>query len=323
MCSAIVQKVTGQKVLDYLRPRLFKPLGIEGPRWSESPQGITLGGFGLSIRTEDIGRFGQLYLQKGSWQGEELIPESWVAAATARQVSNGSNPDSDWEQGYGYQFWRCRHGFYRGDGAFGQFCIVMPEYDAVLAITSGVGDMQAVMSLAWDQLVPAMQSEPLQANEAAQAALVEKLARLELKQPQGSAASPLAKELSGKIYRLSNDPKHINWVKFEFDDTASTVVIGMANGEHRVVCGHGNWEKGRADWIMGPDARSALPADKPVAASGGWTNDDTYVARICMYETPFYLDVKFRYAGDTVTIDSEYNVAFKERKQPQLIGKLE
>src|SRR5206468_573237 len=105
MLSAIVQKATGQTVLGYLTPRLFEPLGIEHPTWETSPQGISTGGYGLSVRTEDIARFGQLYLQRGRWQGKQLVPEAWVAAATRLQTSNGSNPKSDWEQGYGYQFW--------------------------------------------------------------------------------------------------------------------------------------------------------------------------------------------------------------------------
>src|SRR5205823_3437029 len=100
MLSAAVQKATGQTVLDYLKPRLFEPLGIEHPTWEASPQGISAGGFGLSVRTEDIAKFGQLYLQKGKWHGKPLVPESWVDAATARQTANGSNPKSDWDQGY-------------------------------------------------------------------------------------------------------------------------------------------------------------------------------------------------------------------------------
>jgi CubicO group peptidase (beta-lactamase class C family) len=120
LLSAIVQKVTGTTVLDYLKPRLFAPLGIERPTWESSPQGVSAGGYGLSIRTEDIAKFGQLYLQQGKWQGQQFVPAAWVEAATARQTSNGSNPNSDWDQGYGYQFWRCRNGAYRGDGAFGQ-----------------------------------------------------------------------------------------------------------------------------------------------------------------------------------------------------------
>jgi CubicO group peptidase (beta-lactamase class C family) len=155
MLSAIVQKATGMTVLDYLRPRLFTPLGIENPTWGQSPQGITLGGYGLSLKTEEIARFGQLYLQKGEWHAQRVVPAECVAAATARQTSNGSNPKSDWEQGYGYQFWRCRHGLYRGDGAHGQYCIVMPEQDVVVAINSGVKDMGSVMNLVWEHILPA------------------------------------------------------------------------------------------------------------------------------------------------------------------------
>ncbi len=168
MLSAMAQKATGLTVLDYLTPRLFEPLGIEHPTWEKSPQGVCLGGYGLSLRTEDIARFGELYLHHGNWQGKQLVPADWVAKATARQTSNGSNPNSDWEQGYGYQFWRCRHGCFRGDGAFGQFCIVMPEQDAVVAITSGTKDLAAVLNLVWDKLLPAMQPEPLPANPAAE-----------------------------------------------------------------------------------------------------------------------------------------------------------
>src|SRR6185312_2801990 len=76
MLSAIVQKVTGMTVLDYLKPRLFEPLGINNPRWVASPQGITAGAYGLSLRTEEIARFGQLYLQKGKWRGKQLVPSA-------------------------------------------------------------------------------------------------------------------------------------------------------------------------------------------------------------------------------------------------------
>src|SRR5437660_3191760 len=185
MQSAIVQKVTGQTVLDYLRPRLFEPLGIADPTWGTSPQGITLGGYGLSIRTEDIAKFGQLYLQHGKWNDRQLIPAAWVEAATSRQTSNGSNPNSDWDQGYGYQFWRARHGAYRGDGAFGQFCIVMPEQDAVVAITSGVRDMQAVLNLVWEQLLPALKPSTLDTDDDSHKKLVRTLKGLALRPQAG------------------------------------------------------------------------------------------------------------------------------------------
>ena len=139
MLSAIIQKITGMKLIDYLTPRLFEPLGIEGAWWEELPKGINTGGFGLNVKTEDIACFGQTYLQKGKWNGKQILSEAWVELASSKHISNGSDPERDWEQGYGFQFWRCRHNAYRGDGAFGQYCIVMPDQDAVLAITSGVG----------------------------------------------------------------------------------------------------------------------------------------------------------------------------------------
>jgi CubicO group peptidase (beta-lactamase class C family) len=178
LCAAIVQKVTGQTVLEYLKPRLFDPLGIDNPEWGVSPQGVTVGGWGLHIRTEDIAKFGQLYLQKGKWNGKQLIPESWIEQATARQTSTGSDPSRDWDQGYGFQFWRCRHGAYRGDGAFGQFCIVLPEQDAVIAITADTRDMQAVLNVVWDKLLPAFHPTTLRLKPEEERQLKEKLGHL-------------------------------------------------------------------------------------------------------------------------------------------------
>jgi CubicO group peptidase (beta-lactamase class C family) len=192
MCSAIVQKVTGKTVLEYLKPRLFDPLGIEKPAWGASPQGITYGGFGLHVRTEDVARFGQLYLQKGRWRGKQLIPASWVGLATGRQTSNGSNPKSDWEQGYGFQFWRCRHGAYRGDGANGQFCIVLPEQDAVVAITADTNDMPGQLNLVWDKLLPGLRDRALPEDKAGQEKLKQALAGLKAR-PRARKKSPDAR----------------------------------------------------------------------------------------------------------------------------------
>src|SRR5262249_44440355 len=108
MQAAIVQKLTGMKLIDYLKPRLLEPLGIEDTWWEESPQGINMGGFGYNIRTEDIACFGQMYLQEGIWNGKRILSESWVDQASTSHISNGTDPNSDWAQGYGFQFWRCK-----------------------------------------------------------------------------------------------------------------------------------------------------------------------------------------------------------------------
>ncbi len=181
MLSAIVQKTTGQTVVEYLKPRLFDPLGIENPQWDANPEGISLGGYGLHVRTEDIAKFGQLYLQKGQWNGQQLLSPEWIALATSKQVSNGSDPVKDWDQGYGFQFWRCRHNGFRGDGKDGQFCIVLPEQDAVIAITAHTGDMQSELNVVWDFLLPAFTDKALPENSDEQAKLKEALGKLEVK----------------------------------------------------------------------------------------------------------------------------------------------
>ncbi|MEM7475927.1 MAG: serine hydrolase [Planctomycetota bacterium] len=164
MLAAIVEKVTGQGLVEYLQPRIFDRLGIEKPRWDQSPQGIALGGYGLFLKTEDIARFGQFYLQKGKWQGEQLLDAEWIEMATSKQVSNGSNPESDWNQGYGFQFWRCRNNSFRGDGKDGQFCIVIPESDVVIAITSNSNNMAKELNLVWEHLLPAFHPKSLPEN---------------------------------------------------------------------------------------------------------------------------------------------------------------
>lgn len=180
--SAIVTKVTGQTELEYLEPRLFTPLGITNPRWDASAEGNSLGGYGLWLRTEDIAKFGQLYLQKGKWQGRQLIPAAWVEQATSKQVPNDQESHSqmglDWRQGYGFQFWRCQHHAYRGDGAGGQFCVIMPDQDVVVALTADHADMQAELNAIWDHLLPAFQADALPADAAAQEKLQHAVALL-------------------------------------------------------------------------------------------------------------------------------------------------
>jgi len=321
MLSAIVQKVTGETVFDYLRPRLFDPLGIKNPTWDASPQGITFGGVGLNIRTEDIARFGLLYLQKGEWNGKQLLPAAWVETATARQTSNGSDPTSDWDQGYGYQFWRCRHGVYRGDGAFGQYCIVMPEQDAVIAITSGTRDMQAVMNLVWDNLLPAMQPTALPANPEADQELQRTLTGLTLHQPPGAVTTTIAAHVSGKTYLFPTNAQNIDAVTFDFKGPDTTFIVRSPGQEYRIACGSGAWKKGRTAFVAGAEAWVAALVEQPVAASGAWTADDTYTVKLAYYETPLAITLTCRFAGDRVLLlNVEYSVELIPTNPSLLIG---
>ncbi len=330
MLSAVLRKVTGKSLLEYLTPRLFNPLGIEGADWETDPDGIATGGFGLRIRTEDIARFGQLYLQKGVWNGKQLLPAGWVAEATAAQVSNvpatGRNPDSDWQQGYGYQFWRCRHNAYRGDGAMGQYCIVMPERDAVVAITAETHDMQAVMNRVWDLLLPHMQPAPLAPDPKANQALRQKLATLTALPARAAAASPWAAAVSGKAFAIGENDLGIRSVSFAFAQNTCTFTLRDDAGAHTLVCGLDGWAKGE----------TIMPGDPPklvqlkngadgrktkVAGFATWTDPDTLLMTWDFYETPHSDAVTCHFTADTVRLEFKNSIEEKlqHRKEARLV----
>lgn len=310
--SAIVQKVTGQTVLDYLGPRLFQPLGIEHPAWETSREGVDMGGFGLSLRTEDIARFGQLYLQKGMWHGRQLVPADWVAAATARQVSNGSSPSSDWEQGYGYQFWRARHGFYRGDGAYGQFCLILPQYDTVVAITSGTRDMASVMNLIWDRLVPALDAAPLPPNPSADAALKRKLTTLTLPPQTETAVSAVASDVAGRRYAFNSNPQTIEWASITPSSGGTAVTLHMDGIDQTLALSPGVWRNATLRFNG---------VDDVVASSGGWTANDTYTLKVVRYRTPFVTTYRMQFAGDDLRLTVDQNVGPPDTLTRELLGR--
>ncbi len=146
--AAIVRRASGESLVDYLRPRLLDPLGIDDLAWKRDDTGAELGFSGAYAPTAAVAAPRQLYLQRGVWEGRRILDEDWVDAATSTQVANPDEENADWRQGYGFQFWMARHGF-RGDGAYGQFCVVLPEQDVVLALTGQSLDMQAVLDAAW------------------------------------------------------------------------------------------------------------------------------------------------------------------------------
>jgi CubicO group peptidase (beta-lactamase class C family) len=322
MLSAIVQKVSGQSVLEYLRPRLFDPLGIESPTWEANKQGVSMGGFGLNIRTEDIARFGQLYLQRGKWQGKQLVPDTWVDSATSRWMSNGSSPTSDWEQGYGFQFWRCRHGFYRGDGAHGQFCIVMPQYDAVIAITSGTRDMASVMNLVWEKIVPALQPAALAEDAAAQRTLSDKMRRLALPQPtpvSHAKAIELTKKVAGKRFVFPQNPLAIETMRFEPgrpDEGPGGVaqIVCIGGVEQRITAVPGAWRN---------TVLKLKPVDQPVAIRGAWTADDTYTLEVVESGTPFRTSYRMKFSAAEIILEAAPHLGPASAKPSTIIGKAE
>ena len=278
MLSAIVKAKTGEDMMTFLEKRLFTPMEF-GPHWSgTAPDGTVCGGWGMNMTTRDLAKFGQLYLDKGIWQGRRLLSEAWIALATARQTWSGAiavagEDGGDWHQGYGFQFWRCRHGAYRADGASGQLTVVLPKQDAVVSIHAGLKDMQKELDVLWDYLLPAFADEPLKEDAAAVVKLRVRCKSLKL--------SPVV-DSSIKLDELPFDC----WVgvnPFGFNHPSvepSKCGWQIAEKGQRFFVGSGEWAIN--EWRFTKDRVEplfTLTSDRKVAASGVMMTNDLFKVR--------------------------------------------
>jgi len=311
MLSAIVQKVTGEKIADYLQPRLFDPLGIVGYDWEESPEGINSGGWGLRLKTEDMAKFGLLFLQKGMWNGQQIIPAEWVEEATSFKIDQAPGAPlevkekSDWMQGYCYQFWRSRNNAFRADGAFGQYIIVMPEKDAVVAITCESPDMQDEVNLVWDYLLPAMHDGPLPEDSETLAMLEKRLSTLALPVPADRPDSPMTQQISGKRFLPLNDQESKGFLSAVFSGDTCLMALKITGEEHLIPFGRGKWLISETD-MDGPNLirRPGGPDWNLIAAAYEWSNDTTLDMIIRYIESPHHIRIKCSFEADTLILNA-------------------
>jgi CubicO group peptidase (beta-lactamase class C family) len=284
--GSIVQRNAGVPLSRYLQPRLFEPLGIGGVGW-QTLAGREQGYTGLHARTEDIAKLGQLYLQRGRWGASQLIAESWVALATSKQIDNSNQTNPDWRQGYGFQFWMARHG-YRGDGAFGQFCVVLPEHDAVVATTAATLEMQSLLNAMWAHLLPAFDRPASDAGSLPR--LQSQLGELQL--PACRAAAEPAGWEPWLAQRFSVAPG-------EGDPQLQLMLtsVGVERGQGDELQISLQEAENQVSFGVGADGwRVSTPVDAhgcaiPVAAAGGWTDPQTLRVEVIFLETPHRLDV--------------------------------
>jgi CubicO group peptidase (beta-lactamase class C family) len=330
--GAIIQRRSGQRLSEYLRPRLLEPLGIAPVGWQQQPVDVELGFSGLFTTPESIAKLGQLYLDGGMWNGKRLLQESWVAEATRSHVDNAApggltKADSDWEQGYGFQFWMSRHG-YRGDGAFGQYCLVLPEQDAVIALTSQTVDMQDVLNRVWKHLLPAFHDHALAPHADGGKALHDVRLSIGFDETLGSL-SALADDAAGE-YRRSGDEQSrteyaaLETVALERDGAGWRVTLREESAAEAENAPSSMPESAAAAVVV-PQRTAATPTgtvggpigegrwavteggesgslEVPVAVRGGIrSSDDTVSVDVAFIDTPHRLTLLFDTKERTVT----------------------
>lgn len=298
---AILQKLTGQTVHDYLRPRLFDPIGIGEIDWESDRLGINKGGSGIRCTTEDLARFGQLYLQDGVWDGVRILPEGWVRLSTGRRIDNtNTRIRLDGQQGYGYQFWRCRHDSYCAYGMGGQFVVVIPAKAAVFVSTANTKQFadghQMILDSLWDTLYPALREEagrpePAPDPDPADPVLQERLAGLSLTLPAGESRSDAEADVSGRRYRLEPNRFGFDSCEFVFDGERS-LLRWFKNGRAEEL------RFGMNRWTVGDDPLFRLPA----ASAAAWADEKT-----CLIHTQSMAEMQLiqwtcRFEGESLTL---------------------
>ena len=335
--SAIVQKTTGKTLLEFLKPRLLDPLKIEGADWETSPQGINTGGFGLRIRTEDIASFSQLYLNKGKWKGRQLIPEAWVEASSKTQWTFNTNPfgaktpkeQDDWQQGYGYQFWRTQHNGYRSDGLYGQFGIILPDEQTVIAITEQSFNTQKSLNFIWNVLVPGLQKKSLPANTDAQQKLKAKEAKLKVKFIEAKSGSPIVNTLSSKKYLLESNGLGAKAISFYFNKDNCEMIVNYEQGDRKLHFGMNYWEKAKNGILFNqelPFPVTTLPnVSSTVACKASWKDDQTLYLEIRPIETVTSDSITCYFTNDVLKLaflESVARAGKQKENRPPLIGRI-
>lgn len=334
--GAIVRKKTGMGLQEFLTKNLYGKIGInpDNIRWYCMPDGMETGGGGMFATTEDNLRLMKLYADGGVWEGERILAEDYVKLATSNQNDSATesinNPEaSDNFLGYGFQIWMCKPaGVYRADGAMGQFTIVSPSQDLIIAINEtavGAHWAQSTLNITWDFLEK-IKNETLAPDEESADRLARRMRCLNLPNPVCQPFSPMIKKISGKTFHVESGVLSAeNWnfmsgealdgiteFSFDFDDYGCVWNTRNSAGTQAIRI---TTDGCRFTNLMGkPEDQTQL-----LICDGAWVKDDTFAVSLRWVETCLTKKLVFRFADDGVTIEDSNNSAFRRSDGPDVI----
>ncbi len=317
ICCAIIRKVTGLSVLDYLDQRLYQKIGIRGTnqKWMKLPGDIEMGGGSLFATTEDVLRLMKLYLDGGVWEGKTILSLEFVRLATTAQVDNSKSSDPKYlrkkEQtcGYGYQMWMCSpEGVYRADGAQGQLGIVFSHQDMVVAMHQNCDDSEIVQRYLYEEFLPTLVDSPLPPNPEGEEHLRRRMERLCLPRVPFSPESPWQYKVQGREYCVKKG-RFTFFRRFENHGSWKTVTEGIENFSFQFLpreCAISFWENrnphqvivaldGSLRWNILPSREHFM---EEALFSGAWIQEDTFEVRARWVECTRERTVQFRFVSE-------------------------
>lgn len=344
LLGAIVKKVTGQGIREYLKPRLFDKLGIntDNQRWIYIVDGHESGAGGLYTTVEDNLRLMKMYADGGVFNGERILAEDYVKRATTKQndqntatTAGALSPEAmDNFVGYGYQIWMCRpKDSYRADGAMGQFTIVLPEKDMIVSITetaTNPKDVQGTLDAVWKMVDKIPDDKTLPEDEKESAKLSNRLSRLSLPSPLCNPKSSVIPKVNGKKYEIkegtlnfTNDISFIlsglkaeNVSEFSFEFESDKCILNYKQNGKDAKLEVGLDGSRRLNYVDLEDIPISM-----LLASGAFTNENTFELTLRWIETCFENKRYFTFDGDTVEIKAKDNFNFIPLSDAPIIAK--
>ncbi|WP_152394866.1 serine hydrolase domain-containing protein [Paenibacillus guangzhouensis] len=311
MLSAILERVTGQTLIDYLMPRLFKPLRIPRPTWETCPMGVTAGGMGLSLSTESVAKIGLMLLNQGRFEGTRILSEKYIQLATTEQSDNRLEAKRiDSAQGYGYQIHLCRRGCYRGDGGFGQLCFVAPREKIVIAATSSFQSMdqlQTLLDLIYTHIMDALDQNKQDRGEAVNTHdLQERLAGITVSYvPSQSVPSFEPPDIHHRTYALKDNPFGLRTVAFMQQDTRLMMNWSYEDGrDHQLP-----FDITRSLNAEGMFHKDLSICTQEVVTYAAWISPNTLQLTLFYVETPYVVTYTLAFHDQTIDFQFHTNVS--------------
>ena len=321
MLAAIVQKVTGKKLTEYLQERVFSHMNVTEWAWEESPEGVNTGGWGVHMQPESLAKFGQLILDEGRWEGKQLVPAEWIREMCKKQQETG-------REVYGYHIWHCggHDGAVRADGALGQYVISILDKDMVVVMTEAtLGNGRDQRRLIWDVLLPQIQDEPLPANKKDYQALMKKQASYKLPEVKGKAASAFASNFENKEIELGKNPFGWKSLRLNFGKKQVTMTVTETDGKsYELPFGYQQWMTTSMEayppYSITPiDRFKGLEGPYYVSGSYAWTSKEELQLKAHYVNWVSSLEMTFRIEEGEVKLNVQTNYI---KKPYSIVGKM-
>jgi len=313
MLSHIITKVSGVSIYEYLKPRLLDPLGIEDVVWEMDNDGINMGNGGSHMKTSDMAKMGLFLLNKGKWNGKQLLNSEWIEAATTphiyqhpeRTQQENENAADDGSQGYGYQIWMGRHNSYRAIGGQNQLIMVIPKYDFILVCHSSIGDEAGFNNLIYDML-PSMSSKKIKADKSFN--LNKTLEGYQIKPPfEITNNSKVA--MTTRRFQMNENSAGIRNILFRFDSYGNCYLTFITSTAiHNIPFGLNNWLYGMTDRTLSmtrggyPNTMGVTPVH--IAGICTWTSENQLSAYyLSMFNPGSTETFQFTFDGDQLKME--------------------